>query len=44
MGPKARKPTQLAEVSISFNNTKNLLPTEYNASNHQQTVLSVGRE
>ena len=29
-GTKARKPTQLAEVSISFDNTKNLLPTEYN--------------
>ena len=29
-GTKARKPTQLAEVSISFDNTKNILPTEYN--------------
>lgn len=29
-GTKARKPTQLAEVFISFDNTKNLLPTEYN--------------
>jgi chromosome segregation protein len=28
-GAKNRKPTQLAEVSLSFNNTKNLLPTEY---------------
>lgn len=28
-GTKSRKPTQLAEVSLSFNNTKNLLPTEY---------------
>lgn len=28
-GTKARKPTQLAEVSLSFKNTKNLLPTEY---------------
>jgi len=28
-GTKKRKPTQLAEVSLSFQNTKNLLPTEY---------------
>ena len=28
-GTKNRKPTQLAEVSLSFSNTKNLLPTEY---------------
>ncbi|MEP0984989.1 chromosome segregation protein SMC [Ekhidna sp.] len=28
-GTKARKPTQLAEVSLTFNNTKNLIPTEY---------------
>ncbi len=28
-GTKKRKPTQLAEVSLSFTNTKNLLPTEY---------------
>ncbi|MGL1886863.1 MAG: chromosome segregation protein SMC [Reichenbachiella sp.] len=28
-GTKNRKPTQLAEVSLSFKNTKNLLPTEY---------------
>ncbi len=28
-GSKKRKPTQLAEVSLSFNNTRNLLPTEY---------------
>ncbi|MFY0600659.1 MAG: chromosome segregation protein SMC [Cyclobacteriaceae bacterium] len=28
-GTKARKPTQLAEVSLTFNNTKNILPTEY---------------
>lgn len=28
-GTKTRKPTQLAEVSLSFKNTKNLLPTEY---------------
>lgn len=28
-GAKKRKPTQLAEVSLSFNNTRNLLPTEY---------------
>ena len=28
-GTKKRKPTQLAEVSLSFNNTRNLLPTEY---------------
>ncbi|MGW8123445.1 chromosome segregation protein SMC [Roseivirga echinicomitans] len=28
-GTKKRKPTQLAEVSLSFKNTKNLLPTEY---------------
>jgi chromosome segregation protein len=28
-GTKKRKATQLAEVSLSFNNTKNLLPTEY---------------
>ncbi|MEP2025658.1 AAA family ATPase, partial [Reichenbachiella sp.] len=27
-GTKNRKPTQLAEVSLSFKNTKNLLPTE----------------
>ena len=29
-GTKRRKSTQLAEVSVSFDNTKNLLPTEYN--------------
>ncbi len=29
-GTKTRKATQLAEVSLSFNNTKNLLPVEYN--------------
>ena len=29
-GTKKRKPTQLAEVSLSFVNTKNLLPVEYN--------------
>lgn len=28
-GTRNRKPTQLAEVSLSFKNTKNLLPTEY---------------
>ena len=28
-GTKKRKPTQLAEVSLSFNNTKNILSTEY---------------
>ncbi len=28
-GTKNRKPTQLAEVSLSFKNAKNLLPTEY---------------
>lgn len=28
-GTKNRKATQLAEVSLSFKNTKNLLPTEY---------------
>lgn len=28
-GTKSRKPSQMAEVSLSFNNTKNLLPTEY---------------
>lgn len=28
-GAKSRKATQLAEVSLSFNNTKNILPTEY---------------
>lgn len=29
-GTKKRKPTQMAEVSLSFNNTKNILPVEYN--------------
>jgi chromosome segregation protein len=29
-GTKNRKATQMAEVSLSFNNTKNLLPVEYN--------------
>lgn len=29
-GTKTRKATQLAEVSLSFKNTKNLLPIEYN--------------
>lgn len=29
-GTKKRKPTQLAEVSLSFKNTKNLLPVAYN--------------
>ena len=28
-GSKTRKKLQLAEVSITFNNTKNLIPTEY---------------
>jgi chromosome segregation protein len=28
-GTKTRKPSNLAEVSLSFNNTKNILPTEY---------------
>lgn len=28
-GTKTRKPLQMAEVSLSFNNTRNLLPTEY---------------
>ncbi|HEX8547230.1 MAG TPA: chromosome segregation protein SMC [Cytophagaceae bacterium] len=28
-GSKNRKPLQMAEVSLTFNNTKNLLPTEY---------------
>lgn len=28
-GTKKRKPTQLAEVSLTFDNTKNILPTEY---------------
>ncbi|MEO9869645.1 MAG: chromosome segregation protein SMC [Ekhidna sp.] len=28
-GTKARKATQLAEVSLTFDNTKNLIPTEY---------------
>ncbi len=30
-GTKARKATQLAEVSLTFNNTKNLIPTEYSS-------------
>ncbi len=29
-GSKQRKPTNMAEVSLTFKNTKNLLPTEYN--------------
>ncbi len=29
-GTKTRKATQMAEVSLSFNNTKNLLPVDYN--------------
>ncbi len=29
-GTRTRKATQLAEVSLSFDNTKNLLPVEYN--------------
>ncbi len=28
-GTKTRKPSQLAEVSLSFDNTKNVLPTEF---------------
>ena len=28
-GTKTRKPTQLAEVTLTFRNTKNLIPTEY---------------
>ena len=28
-GTKARKSTQLAEVSLTFSNTKNIIPTEY---------------
>ena len=28
-GTKKRKPQQMAEVSLTFNNTKNILPTEY---------------
>lgn len=28
-GTRNRKPLQMAEVSLTFNNTKNLLPTEY---------------
>lgn len=28
-GTKKRKSTQMAEVSLTFNNTKNILPTEY---------------
>ncbi len=28
-GTKKRKATQMAEVSLTFNNTKNILPTEY---------------
>ncbi len=28
-GTKKRKPMQMAEVSLTFNNTKNILPTEY---------------
>lgn len=28
-GTKKRKPTQLAEVSLTFDNTKNLIPTDY---------------
>lgn len=28
-GTRGRKATQLAEVSLTFNNTKNLIPTEY---------------
>ncbi len=28
-GTKKRKPSQMAEVSLTFNNTKNILPTEY---------------
>jgi len=28
-GTRARKPTQLAEASLTFKNTKNLIPTEY---------------
>lgn len=29
-GTKTRKATQMAEVSLSFNNTRNLLPVDYN--------------
>jgi len=35
-GTKKRKPTQLAEVSLTFDNTRNILPTEY-------SVLTVTR-
>ncbi len=28
-GTKKRKPLQMAEVSLTFNNTKNIIPTEY---------------
>ncbi|MEJ6982367.1 chromosome segregation protein SMC [Pedobacter sp. P351] len=28
-GTKSRKPSQLAEVSLTFDNTKNILPTDY---------------
>jgi len=30
-GTKKRKPTQLAEVTLTFDNTKNILPTEYSS-------------
>src|SRR5437763_17172684 len=30
-GTKSRKPANVAEVNISFENTKNILPTEYSS-------------
>jgi chromosome segregation protein len=41
-GTKKRKPTQMAEVSLSFNNTKNILPTEYSTVNVTRRYYRTG--
>ncbi len=41
-GTKRRKPLQMAEVSLTFNNTKNILPTEYSQVTITRRYYRVG--
>ncbi|MDJ1496395.1 chromosome segregation protein SMC [Cytophagaceae bacterium DM2B3-1] len=41
-GTKRRKPLQMAEVSLTFNNTKNILPTEYSQVTISRRYYRVG--
>ena len=42
-GTKKRKPGKIARVTVNFNNTKNILPTEYNSVSISRLLYSNGQ-